>query len=59
MSLQELKEAKSMPGGGEEFYGFLQILARQHLDVTLVSFHNLPKQEVAFPRLTPQSAMPL
>lgn len=34
MSLQELKEAKSMPDGGEEFYGYLQIVARQHLDVT-------------------------
>lgn len=34
MSLQELKEAKSIPDEGEEFYGYLQILARQHLDVT-------------------------
>ncbi|KAK2119600.1 hypothetical protein P7K49_000986 [Saguinus oedipus] len=34
VSLQELKEAKSMPDGGEEFYGYLQILARQDLDVT-------------------------
>lgn len=29
-----IMEAKSMADGGEEFYGYLQILARQHLDVT-------------------------
>jgi hypothetical protein len=34
VSLQELKEAKSMPDGREEFFGYLQILARQHLGVT-------------------------
>lgn len=33
-SLQEPKEAKSKPDGGEEFYGYLQILATQHLEVT-------------------------